>query len=170
MKPKNSTRTITFDTPLERVTFASMSPDFRRVAITGWTNMAGHVAYVLDPRISGFRSFGCQEAGAPWFPPGDERIWSLRASGPAYWILGIGCPDQFRSLADTEQAPQGCPWVPSHGYKVTCDWWILGPDGKRLLMLPPPWQSDVGRRVWSGQFLALLHGSLPEPVILNLGP
>ena len=35
-------------------------------------------------------------------------------------------------------------------------------------MLPPPWRSPVVQRAWNGQFLALLHGELPEPVILEL--
>jgi hypothetical protein len=38
-------------------------------------------------------------------------------------------------------------------------------------MLPPLWQSfESVDRVWNGKFLALLHGSLPEPVILELEP
>ena len=37
-----------------------------------------------------------------------------------------------------------------------------------LLQLPPPWQSCAVLRVWKGQFLALLHGRLSEPVILEL--
>ena len=48
------------------------------------------------------------------------------------------------------------------------DQWILSPDGKLLLMLPPPWQSSALQRVWKGQFLVLLHGRLSEPVILKL--
>ena len=35
-------------------------------------------------------------------------------------------------------------------------------------MLPPPWQSYAMDRIWKGQFLALLHGGLSEPVILEL--
>ena len=35
-------------------------------------------------------------------------------------------------------------------------------------MLPPRWQSDMVRWAWSGQFLGLLHGALPEAVILEL--
>ena len=62
----------------------------------------------------------------------------------------------------------GSPWGSSRGYVVTDDGWILGPDGKRLLMLPLPWQSHAVRRVWNGNFVALLHGTLPEPIILEL--
>jgi hypothetical protein len=71
---------------------------------------------------------------------------------------------------DPEHPPEGYPWAPSHGYQVTDDWWILGPDGKRLLMLPPLWHSNVVQHVWKGQFLALLHGELSEPVIMELKP
>ena len=72
---------------------------------------------------------------------------------------------------DIEHPPEGYPWGSSRGYQVASDWWILGLDGKRLLMLPPPWQSqDAVRQVWKGQFLALLHVGLSEPVILELIP
>jgi hypothetical protein len=69
---------------------------------------------------------------------------------------------------DIEDPPEESPWGSSCGYQVTEDWWILGQDGKRLLMLPPPWQSDVLQRVWKGKYLALLHCGLSEPVILKL--
>ena len=69
---------------------------------------------------------------------------------------------------DMEHPPEGNPWGSFCGYRVTNDWWILGPDGKRLLMLPPPWQSYIVRRVWKGRFLALFHGELAEPIILEL--
>jgi hypothetical protein len=62
------------------------------------------------------------------------------------------------------------PWASSQGYQVTDDWWILNPDGKQLLMLPPPWQSDMVHQVWKGKYLALLHPGLLEPVILELEP
>ena len=71
---------------------------------------------------------------------------------------------------DCENPLVGYPWESSRGYRVTNDWWILDWDRKRLLMLPPPWQSYPVRRVWKGKFLALLHGELSEPVILEMEP
>ena len=76
-------------------------------------------------------------------------------------------PDPERRV-DIEHSPEGYPWASSRGYRVTDDW-ILGPDGKPLLMLPPIWQSPLeADRVWKGKFLALLHRELPGPVILEL--
>ena len=71
---------------------------------------------------------------------------------------------------DVERPVCGDPWRSSRGYQVKGNGWIFGPGGERLLMLPPPWQSSPVRRVWNGKFLALLHGELPEPVILDLNP
>ena len=79
-----------------------------------------------------------------------------------------GGRDELEPLVDIEDPPEGYPWASSCGHRVTDDWWILGPDGKRLLMLPPPWQSYPVDRVWKGRFLALLHRELPEPVLLEL--
>ena len=171
MKPEDSARTITFDTLLEKVTFVSMSPDFHRVAIVGWGWKGNREAYILDLSTRIFRALTCSKADAPWFPPGDGGLLCFRGDSAAYWKLDSDRPDQLALHGThTSQVLEGCPWVPSHGYKITDDGWILGPGRKRLLMLPPSWRSDRARRVWNGQFLALSHGSLPEPVILDLEP
>ena len=78
--------------------------------------------------------------------------------------------ERLEEKVDIEHPPEGYPWASSRGYRVTNDWWILDPDGKRLLMLPPHWQSYAVHRVWKGKFLALLHGGLSEPVILEMEP
>ena len=56
------------------------------------------------------------------------------------------------------------------GYRAEEDGrWLINLDGKRLFMLPPPWQSSTGSRfVYEGQFFAFLHGALSKPVILEL--
>lgn len=71
-------------------------------------------------------------------------------------------------LVHIADLPEGYPWGSPRGYRVTDDWRILDPDEKRLLLLPPPWQCEPVRRVWKGQFLALLHREIQEPVILEL--
>ena len=66
----------------------------------------------------------------------------------------------------------GLPWLSNHGYKVTHDGWILGPSGKWLLWLPHHWRLGDKKRTikWDGHYLALLHGALQEPVILDIQP
>jgi WD40 repeat protein len=105
------------------------------------------------------------------FTPDGQDVWCARYGTEAeVWRVGgeqnmLECLDNATSI---EEPAEGSPWGSSCGYQVTEDWWILGPDGKRLLMLPPPWQSDVLQRVWKEQFLALLHYQLEEPLILEL--
>lgn len=53
---------------------------------------------------------------------------------------------------------------------VMKDGWILGPDGKWLLILPPRWRSDAVKSVWRGRYLAFLPDTPPKPVILELEP
>ena len=105
------------------------------------------------------------------FSPDGCNVWVVdRDGGASVWRVASG----WRGLkgmkreVNIEDPPEGYPWGSSHGYRVTDDWWILGPDGKRLLMLPPPWQYYAVRRIWKGRFLALLHGGLSKPVILEL--
>ena len=136
----------------------------------------------------------------PWFTPdgnnfwcaldsGESEVWKITdTNGESLGSISSGDSDAWTtiddedaspnlislarraSLVDPRHPPEGYPWGSSRGYRVTNDGWVLGPDGKRLLMLPPPWRSYVVRRMWNGQFLALLHGGLPEPVILELEP
>ena len=107
----------------------------------------------------------------PWFAPGGGLLWCADKHGVAEeWVVpyrGWGV-ESLRGNIDPDHPPEGYPWASSRGYQVSKDWWIRGPDGKRLLMLPPHWQSDGVHRMWKEQFLALLHRGLSEPVILEL--
>ena len=104
---------------------------------------------------------------ALWFTPGGHDIWCAADIEANVFTVAEGALDHTRSVVNIEDGSLGCPWGSSRGYRVTSDGWTLGPNGKRLLMLPPPWQSGASRRAWSGQFLALLHAALPEPVIIE---
>ena len=104
------------------------------------------------------------------FSPDGRDIWCAGWSGETgVWRVGGGQKvlECLVPEVDMEHPPEGNPWGSSRGYRVTNDWWILGPDGKRLLMLPPPWQSYAVQRVWKGRFLALLHGGSSKPIILE---
>ena len=107
----------------------------------------------------------------PGFTPDGLNVWcALHSTEAEVWRVGGGqiMLECLEGEVDIEDPPEESPWGSSCGYQVTEDWWILGQDGKRLLMLPPPWQSDVLQRVWKGKYLALLHCGLSEPVILKL--
>ena len=76
----------------------------------------------------------------------------------------LGFEGDLCTVVGTDHPAEGYPWGSLCGYHVTNDWWILGPDGKQLLVLPPPWWSQTVQQMWEGQFLGLLHAGLPEPV------
>ena len=87
----------------------------------------------------------------------------------------VGCSkeDQYDAAdalmgvpVDPKRGNHGCPWK-SPDYEVLDDGWVQGPSKERLLILPPLWRSHRGQRAWNGRFLTLLHGALPEPVILE---
>ena len=112
-------------------------------------------------------------SATPWFAPGGREIWLTDANDGEKKVFRVN--DVGRRLedvthkVDVEDPPEGYPWKSSRGYRVTNDWWILGPSGERLLMLPPLWQSTTkSERVWNGQFLALVQGGPTKPVILEL--
>jgi WD40 repeat protein len=93
-------------------------------------------------------------------------VWCATADGDVgEWVFsGSALIPVRRNPAEQ----QGFPWQSSRGYQVTDDGWIINSRGKRLLWLPHRWQSGWMARRWDEHFLALLHGGLPEPVILDL--
>ena len=167
---KNSTRTTSFGGGGQgNAITASISLDFRYVAVlrmepTQTVDFKLHL-YCLS---TGFHSHDYLSSVASlWFDP-DGLLCSARKG--MVWQRGIRQPDSAQCWYPLERLPSGSPWTSSRGYKVTDDGWLIDPGGKRLLVFPPPWKSYPEKRVWNGQFLALLHGSLPQPVILELAP
>ena len=105
------------------------------------------------------------------FTPDGCGIWCGADEGVDQWkiVKGNGSSiDKLDYLRLTEEPPGGFSWQSSCGYKVTDDGWILNFNKERLLWLPHHWQSDKRGRMWSGKFLALLYGELPEAVVLEL--
>jgi len=109
----------------------------------------------------------------PWFTPDGREVWCVSYNDRLVnrWkIVENSKSDitELEYLGSTTHQPDGPPWQFSRGYQVTDGQCILGPSGKRLFWLPPQWRSYESQRMWGGRFLALLHGELPEAVILEL--
>ena len=167
---EDSARTTNLDyQPFSKVDSAAISSDFSYIVLTMTVSR-----YLYIYRASTGEYLGCKSTGGtmPWFTPDGRGVWCAAGNDEAeVWRVGGQLAlERLEERVDIEYPPEGYPWASSCGYRVTKDWWILGPDGKRLLMLPPPWQSYAVHRVWKGQFLALLHGGLSEPVILEMEP
>ena len=181
MTLEDSARTIDLRDPPRGIVFdASISPDSWHVALTVLEQESMDVLspsdcdclYIYDGSTGEQLMRRTPSSDIPFFAPGGCDLWLVDHDGYGK-VLRVGDGGQVlqgpEGRVDIEHPPEGYPWASSLGYRVTDDWWILGPDGKRLLMLPPPWQYPRAvLRVWKGQFLALLHGKLPEPVILEL--
>ena len=183
LEVEDSSRSINLSNPMIfNTTGTSISPTSHHVALTTmkYTVIANSsdftaVRYLyIHDGSTGEQLAQHTLSGAtplPFFSPDGRDLWVVDGfgSGETFRVGGGGqvIPDPERRV-DVENPPEGCPWVSSLGYRVTNDRWILGADGRRLLMLPPLWQCYAARRVWKGQFLALLHGGRPEPVILEL--
>ena len=154
---------------LSRIISASISPDSNTIGLissnktqnlTIWNLSTGECCHYL-----------CGGEYTVQFSPDGCNIWCAQDGGKAtVWRVGAKSQKPAKRAASIEDPPEGNPWASPHGHKVTNDWWILGPDGKRLLLLPVHWRSEPVHRRWKGQFLALLHCGLPQPVILSVDP
>ena len=173
MNVGDSTQTITFGKVKDSIVVAaSISFDFRYVALIRH-NLAGRRHNFLDVRCTSTGRTIREEIWvcAVWFTPGERDIWCAAKNEAKVFTITPDALDYVGTIAGFEYGSWGCPWGSSHGYKITDEGWILCRDGKRLLMLPPLWQSHFREeQVWNGKFLALLHGELPEVVILELEP
>jgi len=154
---------------------ASISPDSRHIAIiSGQSLQSLSIHNASTGEHLGQTSIdGTTPGTTVWFSPDGCDVWCVRDSSEARRVRRVSGGQKTLEVLESEWRTvdvEGYPWRSSHGYQVTTDWWILGPDRKRLLMLPPPFQSHAVHRVWKGRFLALLHSALSEPVILELDP
>ena len=146
-------------------TGASISPDFHHIALFDerhlsiYSTSTGKLLWKKSTYGNALRF--SQDGHNVWCAHFDREVevWGVNSKQER---LGFR-----RREINVELPPEGYPWASSCGYRVTRDWWVLGPDGNRLLLLPPSWQSYAVLRVWKGRFLALLHSGLSELVILE---
>ena len=170
---KESSSTLILSRPPEYsmdVIEASISSDSRYIFLATREHNFQHIYSASTGEHLGYVGRDWERS---WFAPNGRDIWCVGDNGEAQEVWRVTSGEKVLErldywVAHTEHLPEGYPWRSSRGYRVTSDWWIVNSDRKRVLMLPPPWQSDAVQRVWGGQFLALLHRGLPEPVILDL--
>ena len=181
MNVEDSTRIINFGNPDKRrgsemeVVAASISRDFRYVALSFTTGLTSPILDVYCTSTGQkVRNYPDVVASALWFGPGEDHIYCAtdgKAEVTAIKITQDILVYTDTAVLDNRNGSRGYPWESTCGYKVTDDRWIICRDGRRLLMLPPLWQSrSETSRVWNGKLLALLHSELSEPVILELEP
>ena len=157
----------------------SVSPDLSQIAIRGTAWRVGDVCTaplsVYDVS-TGVRLAGISgvDGDMAWFSQDGSQVWcGGEVEKERGWrvVKGNGPTQVSLDPLPIGNPPEGYPWRSSRGYTVTDNGWILDPEGKRLLWLPPCWRSYERKdRVWSGPHLALFHDTLPEPVILRLEP
>ena len=174
---KDSVRTITFK--ILRTTqlhSTSISPDLLQVATCRVLFDASRAPQLLiyDVPTADLLAAIPTVGEMVWFSQDGSQVWcDGGVGGEEGWrvVKGDGSTQVSLDPLPIGALPEEYPWRSSRGYTVTDDGWVLDPGSKRLLWLPPHWRShERGTRAWSGPFLALLHDTLPEPVILMLEP
>ena len=172
MEIKDGTKTITLiPQPNGKVVTASISPNLSYIARVE-ARRGSYRLSIYESSPDRFCNFtGCiVKENKLWFAPDERNIFVADGNEGAVEEISrnrsaVSTP--VANIDSSEHPSWRLPWSPPRGHRVTGDGWILGLNGRRLLLLPPPWRSSAAQRVWSGQFLALLH-ELPEAVILEL--
>jgi len=151
------------------VTYTSISPDYNHIAFIMGSGITGYLCIYNKKTGEYLGPKSTRKGVVTWIAPNVCEAWYTNNGGKSE-VWRFGGQDVPEPSVNPKAPPPEYPWRSYHGYYVTDDWWICGPGEKRLLMLPPPWRSDLVRRMWKGRFLALLHRGLSEPVILELDP
>ena len=151
------------------VPYGSISPDFKYIAII---QGPFHSLNIYDGSTGKFL-IGTKTWGKrPKFTPDGCEVWCFDGDKSEGWAIVEGSESgltKLESLVSTAHPPRLCLLQSPCGYKITSNGWVCSSRGKRLLWLPHHWRSYYDRdRVWSGQFLGLLHHKLPAAVILEL--
>ena len=150
----------------------SISPDLSRIAVVEYGDS---FSMQIHDTSTGKRLVAIKISdGLEHISLDDREVWCMDWEN---YVEGWGIVEDTESgiteLERLEAAacpPRLLPWRSRRGYEVTQDGWVLGPAGKRLVWLPHYWRSSEVSRTWSGsgRFLGLVHGGLPEVVILEL--
>lgn len=154
--------------------FASISPDLNLIAIAESTAETPNLFTIFNvstgKRLASTTHRYLLHLWIPWFTPDGHDIWCSGEPEEGWTIIEGDKPDHVKlNPVEPGVSPLGgFPWRSSRGYEITPDGWVLSPSGKRLLWLPHSWRSEEVSRMWGDRFLGMLHGTLPEVVILGL--
>ena len=169
MGPQDRTQTIYLNDKWQSSAIAaSISFDLSHVAFITQGILDKRRLYVYSASTGRRVGYALVEGNTLWFAPDSLDIWCVVGDKAEVWTVGQNGLYESTHSREVDGEPLKLPWGPPCGYQATKYGWILGPGGKRLLFLPLPLQSDAVGQVWKGQYVALLHGSLSEPVILEL--
>ena len=110
------------------------------------------------------------------FSPDGRQLWLIyeRFYRPRYCAT-LHTTKDWRSAGATWEFledgwSQDSPFPPGYRIRVGSGW-VEGPGGRKLLWLPPNWRTEqMFDAIWDGNFLALVNGRHPEPMIIEFRP
>ena len=151
--------------------YMSTSPDLSHIVVARKYLLGGGYSLGVYDVSAGTCLAGIKTDSVlkPQFTEDGHEVWAgSKDSGEYCEIIGdSGSGTVQLKLQRTEDPSRVFFQESACGYEVTDGGRVLGPTGKRLLLLPHNWMSDEKNRTWGGQFLGLLHGELSEVVILE---
>ena len=148
----------------------TISPNLDHIAITFSRERSSHfVIFDVSTGKHLASSTSSQYLGVPRFTPDGCELWCYGKETLGWAITKGSKSGVTLTCLNKTGSPSGqYLWKSPNGHQITDNGWILSSGRKQLLWLPPYWQSSGHSVVWGGQFLALLHHEIPEPVILEL--
>jgi len=149
----------------------SISPDFSCIAVFNHSHTSTPYLSIYDMFTGKYLAGAKPQIDTLWFTLDGNEVWGGNQGSLHGWkfIKDSESNDHIlEHVGETGGPVRECAWKSSCGHKVIEDGWILSSSGKHLLWLPHHWQLREWCSMWHGQFLAFLHHTLPDVVILEL--
>jgi len=108
-----------------------------------------------------------------WFSPDGRQLWFFlgRSAYKDTKYAMVNTTEDWR-YAEVEDGWSRDSLFSPPGYRIPIgSGWVEGSGGRKLLWLPPSWRTEyMIDAIWDGNFLALVNGRHPEPMIIEFRP
>ena len=169
-----STGGVAIDRPLRigpHAEHLTLSHDCSQVAFVRDTTL---FLYNVESQENICKDIGRQASGIKFSLDG-SKLWPTRTTD-TYYLKGLEVVWDLSSSEVTKVSPEEMELLfdpsPPHEYHIGIgSRWIEDYRGTKILWLPPNWRiKGLQDRRWDGNFLSLIGGHFPQPIVIKFKP
>ena len=178
-------KTLAISTISDAIEHMKLSNDCSQIAFTGCegpdAEIGSYFLYDVESQETFSSSLEMDIAAGIWFSPDGHQLWvdcidgGLYPVRPSYLLCSkiAGKHLEYETVQQLKDDWLSITYFCSlHGYKVGSESrWVERTSDRKILWLPPSWRiKDMFGMSWDGNFLALVGGSHPGPIVIEFQP